>query len=111
MTMGELIFPEGFEWGGSISGFQYEMGDPEGVSLDLNTDWFARVHDPLNVVYGVVSGDLSEEGCGYWTRYIEDNNWAEWLGLNSYRLNVEWSRVFPRPTFDVEVEIGDEEGI
>ncbi|MCX8203462.1 MAG: beta-galactosidase BgaS [Nitrososphaeria archaeon] len=96
-------FPEGFLWGVSSSGFQFEMGGPE--SLDSGTDWFVWVHDRRNVVRGVVSGDLPEDGPDYWNRFREDHGLAERLGLNSIRIGVEWSRVFPRPTGEIRVDV------
>ena len=33
-------FPEKFLWGVSLSGFQAEMGDSKGRSIDANTDWY-----------------------------------------------------------------------
>jgi len=81
------------------------MGDPEGVNVDPNTDWYVWVRDRSNVEKGVVSGDLPEKGVNYWSLYEEDHSIAESLGLNAYRLGVEWSRVFPRSTSSVEVSV------
>lgn len=105
-----LKFPKGFLWGVSLSGFQFEMGAPGGEGLDPNTDWYVWVHDPLNVSAGLVSGDLPEDGCGYWVYFREDHDRARWLGLNAFRMGVEWSRIFPKPTFEVEVESQVEDG-
>jgi len=99
------MFPEGFLWGVSISGFQFEVGDPRGRSVDSNTDWYVWVHDPRNIRRGVVSGDLPEDGVNYWELYKRDHRIAERLGLNAYRIGVEWSRIFPRSTFRVEVGV------
>ncbi|MBS7636798.1 hypothetical protein KEJ37_05635 [Candidatus Bathyarchaeota archaeon] len=51
--------------GGSESGFQFEMGDPSGKSVNANTNWFAWVHDAENIRRGIVSGDLPENGVDY----------------------------------------------
>lgn len=98
-------FPEDFLWGVSESGFQFEMGDSAGKSLDANTDWFAWVHDAKNVRNGVVSGDLPENGVDYWSFYRQDHRLAQRLGLNAYRLGTEWSRLFPESTEAIEVGI------
>ncbi len=103
------MFPKGFLWGVSMAGFQFEMGDPAGEAVDPNTDWFVWVHDKSNIERGIVSGDLPENGIDYWHRFREDHSIAKSLGMNAYRLNVEWSRVFPNPTFGVEVGVEREE--
>ena len=105
------MFPEGFLWGVSASGFQFEMGDPGGRYIDPLTDWFRWVHDEENIRKGVVSGDLPEHGINYWGLFREDHARAEALGLNAYRLNVEWSRVFPRPTYRVEIGVEEQNGL
>ena len=100
-----LGFPKGFLWGVSASGFQFEMGDPSGDGLDPNTDWFAWVHDERNIKSGVVSGDLPENGVAYWKLYRQDHSLARRLGLNAYRIGIEWSRIFPKSTVDVSIEV------
>jgi beta-galactosidase len=105
------MFPKNFLWGVSLAGFQFEMGDPAGEALDPNTDWYVWVHDKYNIENKIVSGDLPENGIDYWHLYREDHALAQSMGLNAYRLNVEWSRIFPKPTFNVEVGIEEEEGI
>ncbi len=98
-------FKAGFLWGVSASGFQFEMGDFAGRSVDANTDWFVWVHDAENIRRGIVSGDLPENGVDYWNRYVEDHNAAKKLGLNAYRIGIEWSRIFPKSTSAVEVGV------
>ncbi|MCS7110175.1 MAG: family 1 glycosylhydrolase, partial [Candidatus Caldarchaeum sp.] len=98
-----MSFPKHFLWGVSSSGFQFEMGGSGG--LDSGTDWFVWVHDKHNIERGVVSGDLPENGPDYWNRYRQDHLLAVNLGLNSLRIGIEWSRVFPRPTKEVKVDV------
>ncbi len=105
-----LMFPEGFLWGVSEAGFQFEMGDPLGKNLDPNTDWFKWVHDPVNVRNKIVSGDLPENGVDYWELYESDHELAKRLGMNAYRLGVEWSRIFPKNTFEVRVDVETKHG-
>ncbi len=100
-----MPFPEKFFWGASSSGFQFEMGDPEGKSIDPNTDWFKWVHDETNIRRGVVSGDLPEHGINYWDLFRSDHELAASIGMNAYRIGIEWSRIFPKPTLDVRVGI------
>jgi len=100
-----LGLPEEFKWGVSYSGFQFEMGDIEGRSLDPNTDWYIWVHDVDNIRKGVVSGDLPEHGVNYWFLYGIDHTIAKSLGLNVFRIGIEWSRIFPTSTKKVEVGV------
>ena len=96
-----LKFPRSFVFGFSEAGFQFEMGLPG--SEDPNTDWWVWVHDQENIAAGIVSGDLPENGPGYWNLYSQDHNLADRLGMDGARIGIEWSRVFPKPTFDVGV--------
>lgn len=100
-----MKFPKNFLWGVANSGFQFEMGDPNGRNIDLNTDWYIWVHDPSNIKKGIVSGDLPENGINYWNLYEQDHALAKKLGLNAYRIGIEWSRIFPNNTFAVEVGV------
>ena len=100
-----MVFPAGFLWGVSASGFQFEMGDPTGENVDSNTDWYAWVHDSSNIKKGIVSGDVPEKGVDYWDLYKQDHAIAKRLGLNAYRIGIEWSRIFPASTFGVEVGV------
>ncbi len=100
-----MPFPKNFLWGVSESGFQFEMGDPSGGEVDAYTDWFAWVHDGNNIEKGVVSGDLPENGINYWYLHEKDHVLAVRLGLNAYRLGIEWSRIFPTSTREVKVAV------
>lgn len=100
-----MVFPKDFLWGTASSGFQFEMGDPSGKNIDPNTDWYGWVHDPFNVQEGIVSGDLPEKGVDYWNLYKRDHTLAKKLGLNAYRIGIEWSRIFPKSTSAVEVGV------
>src|SRR5579875_2796382 len=79
------------------------MGLPGGE--DPNSDWYLWVHDRENIAAGIVSGDLPENGPGYWHRFREFHDAAERMGLKIARIGVEWSRVFPKPTLDVQVDV------
>jgi beta-galactosidase len=81
------------------------MGDPSGKSVDPNSDWYVWAHDPSNLKRGIVSGDLPERGVDYWNLHTQDCNIAKKLGLNAYRIGIEWSRVFPKSTFSAEVGV------
>ncbi len=99
-----IIFDNSFKFGVSISGFQFEMGRSI-ESIDKNSDWFLWVHDPLNIGGGIVSGDLPEDGPGYWELYEKDHEIMSDLGLGMVRIGIEWSRIFPKPTDPVSVGV------
>jgi len=100
-----MNFPQNFLWGVSGCGFQFEMGDSSGKNIDPNTDWYLWARDPFNIRKGLVSGDLPEKGVDYWNLYKQDSAIAKRLGLNAYRIGVEWSRIFPESTSAVEVGV------
>ncbi len=100
---------EDFMLGASLSPFQFEGGFKG--DEDPNNDWWVWVHDEENIIAGLISGDFPENGPGYWRLFKQDHDLAEKLGMSTLRLGVEWSRVFPKPTLDVEVSVErDEEG-
>jgi len=103
--MNMIVFPENFLWGVSTSGFQFEMGDSAGRNIDSNTDWYVWVHDPVNIQRSTVSGDLPENGVDYWSMYKSDHRIAKRLGLNAYRIGIEWSRIFPKDTSMIKVGV------
>jgi beta-glucosidase len=84
MTQREVHFPERFSWGTSTSGYQTEGGGS-------NTDWWR---------YERAEGTHCEEECGdacdSWNRYEQDLDLIVELGLNSYRLSIEWARIEPQ---------------
>ena len=82
--MAQFNFPGDFKFGFSMSAFQFEMGLPG--SENPYSDWWVWVHNPDNICAGVVSGDLPEDGPGYWHLYKVDHDIADRLGLNSARL-------------------------
>ena len=95
------MFPKGFKFGFSECGFQFEMGISE---PDPNSDWYAWSHDPRNVTAHYVSGDLPDNGVGYWDLYKTDHDLANSIGMNSGRLGIEWSRIFPESTEGVKAD-------
>src|SRR5262245_29130464 len=105
-----LPFPEGFLWGTAISGFQSDMG--VGAPDDLDTDWWTWVRDPANIAAGRVSGDLPEDGPGFYTRFKSDARLARRrLKNDALRLGIEWSRIFPTSTAAVDASGGFTPGV
>lgn len=87
---GSFSLPEGFLFGVSNSGYQTEGGF-NGPGQPLN-NWveFER------------SGrvERSGEGIRFWEEYGTDIELARGIGLNAFRMGVEWARV--QPTFSLE---------
>jgi len=81
------------------------MGDSSRKALDENSDWFVWVHDRRKIEQEVVSGEFPEDGPNYWFLYKKDHKIAADLGFNACRLGIEWSRIFPKSTRELKVEV------
>jgi len=79
------ILPRDFLWGVSTSAYQSE-GGYNGPGQP-RTNW-ARAEEKGRVA---PIGKASE----FWTRYTEDFQRVRGLGLNAFRLGIEWSRIQP----------------
>src|SRR3984957_14249032 len=83
MSPRTVQFPAPFSWGTSTSAYQIEGGND-------NTDWWRFERLP-NSPAAEVCGDA----CDSWHRYEEDLDILASLGLDSFRLSVEWARIEP----------------
>lgn len=83
MSTREVHFPDSFSWGTSTSAYQIEGGN-------TNTDWwrFERAE-------GTSAVEICGDACDSWNRYEEDLDILASLGLNAFRLSVEWARIEP----------------
>jgi beta-galactosidase len=103
----DLSFPDDFHWGVAHSGFQAEGGP--GSPVDPNSDWYTWVHDPINQLLGLTHG-VPENGPGTYVKYADDAALAhDELGMNTFRMGIEWSRIFPDST--ASVDTSDEGGV
>ena len=101
-------FPDRFVFGTAVAGFQVDMGCPtlaREVCEDRRSDWYQWittpriVHNPLLFM----SKEPPTTGPGFFELYEDDlDRAAGELGGKAVRLSIEWSRVFPEPTFGVE---------
>jgi beta-glucosidase len=84
VTRRPLRWPKEFFWGTSTSAYQIEGGSD-------NTDWwrFERTD-------GSGVAEVCGDACDSWNRYEEDLDILVSLGLDSYRLSLEWARIEPR---------------
>ena len=103
------MFPKNFKIGFSEAGFQFEMGISH---PDTHSNWYLWANDPLNKEKGYVSGDNPADGVGYWDKYTQDHDYAQYMGMNAARIGLEWSRIFPESTEKVNVDVKkDDESI
>jgi len=79
-----ISFPAGFIWGTANSSHQAE-------GSNVHNDWWEWEQQPGHIVHGHRSGRAND----FWNRYDEDFAFLARLGLNHFRLSIEWSRVEP----------------
>jgi beta-galactosidase len=102
----DLSFPDDFHWSVAHAGFQAEGGP--GSPVDPNSDWYKWVHSSINQLPGLTHG-VPEDGPGTYVDYDSDAALAhDELGMNTFRMSIEWSRIFPTST--ASVDISDESG-
>ncbi|GAB4496149.1 MAG: GH1 family beta-glucosidase [Anaerolineales bacterium] len=85
----QYIFPKNFLWGTSTAAYQVEGAwneDGKGESV-----WDRFCHTP----YHVTNGDTGDIACDHYHRTAEDIALMRWLGINSYRLSIAWTRILP----------------
>ncbi len=77
---GVLKFPDNFLWGTATSPTQVE-----GHVANEWTDYIAS------------DGGHCRVACNHYHRYAEDVEWMAQLGVNAYRMGIEWSRLQAAP--------------
>ncbi len=75
--------PENFRWGVATAGFQSEGHAPD-------SNWKRYIEKPGS------AHEPYRESVDFWNRYKEDIALAAGLGVNTFRLSVEWARVMPK---------------
>jgi beta-glucosidase len=86
-----VTFPSTFAWGTAIAGWQNE-GDEgkDGHVVDSNWSRWAKL--------GKTKGaQQNPKGNGFYTGFAADIQCAKDLGLDSFRLSADWSRIEPQP--------------
>jgi beta-glucosidase len=76
-------FDKPFFWGTSTSAYQIEGGN-------TNCDWWRYER-----AEGTHAVEVCGDACDSWNRYEEDLDILVGLGLNAFRLSVEWARIEP----------------
>jgi beta-glucosidase len=73
-------FPAGFLWGTATS--------PTQVEGDIRNEWTS---------FTAQDGSNCHIACDHYHRYPEDIEWMSKLGVNAYRMGIEWSRLQSAP--------------
>ncbi|MCR8967774.1 glycoside hydrolase family 1 protein [Streptococcus zalophi] len=98
-TKKEYVFPEGFLWGSSTSGPQSEgsvAGDGKGMN---NWDyWYSIAPEKFH------SGIGPEKTSTFYTNYKTDIELLQKTGHSVFRPSIQWSRLLPNGTGDVNPE-------
>lgn len=85
-------FKQNFVWGAATSSYQIEgAAFEDGKGLNI-WDTFTREQDK---VFGGHTGDIA---CDHYHRMKEDVKLMASLGLKAYRFSIDWARVFPEGT-------------
>src|SRR5690349_15809670 len=82
--------PKDFMWGVSSSAFQ-----SEGRTTDANWNHYIERDDGPAPVGS--SKDRYRNSVDFYDRYASDIRLAAGLGINIYRISINWTRVEPRP--------------
>ncbi|TMF03465.1 MAG: glycosyl hydrolase family protein [Chloroflexi bacterium] len=78
-----MRFPDGFLWGAATAAHQIEGNN-------LASDWWRAEQAGL-------LPHASGMACDSWNQWPDDIGLLRELGLNAYRLSVEWARIEPEP--------------
>lgn len=77
-------FPSDFRFGAATAAHQIEGGQTNNWSLWETLPQFAGK-----------TAEPSSLSTDHYNRYEEDLDWITWMGLDTFRLSVEWSRIEP----------------
>jgi beta-glucosidase len=78
-------FPSSFLFGTATAATQVEGGC-------TSSDWYAFARQPGRVRHG----DTPAVACDTWNRWREDFALMRSLGMDAYRMSIEWARIEPR---------------
>lgn len=107
----EANFPRTFLWGAAVAGFQSDPGCPTlppEQCEDRASDWYQYITTQriLDNPLLFMSKEPPSNGPGFYELYEKDldnaaGKGASELGSGALRLSIEWSRIFPKPTWGV----------
>ncbi|MGV8983365.1 GH1 family beta-glucosidase [Clostridium sp.] len=82
-------FKHDFIFGTATAAYQIEGGYNEGGRTPSIWDTFSKTEEKI---YNHDNGDVA---CDHYHRFKEDVNILKEIGVDSYRLSISWSRIFP----------------
>ena len=91
------IFPENFMWGASTSANQVEGGYNEGGKGLSVADVLATTPKMREETDGIIEGRYypSHVASDFYHNYKNDIKMMSDMGLNSYRMSIAWTRIYP----------------
>ncbi|WP_287960094.1 family 1 glycosylhydrolase [Acidiplasma sp.] len=92
-------FVNDFMLGFSINSFQNDQGND---SMAVNTDWYKWSTDKTMENMNYVSGGIGN-GPDFWNNFRKYIDKIVNAGLNSVKIGIEWSRIFPESTENVDI--------
>ncbi|MGA9671657.1 MAG: GH1 family beta-glucosidase [Terracidiphilus sp.] len=84
-----LQFPPGFRWGCSTAAYQIEGGAREDERGPSVWDVFSHIPGKTH------NGDTGDVADNSYHLYKEDVHLLKVLGVQTYRMSISWSRIFP----------------
>ncbi len=87
-----------FKWGVATAAYQIEGAANEGGRSP--SIWDKHCEVPGNIR----NGDSGLVACDHYHRYKEDVEIMHWMGVDTYRLSISWSRVLPNGIGEVNQE-------
>ena len=104
------VFPEGFLWGGATAANQFEGAwnvDGKGASTsDMLTGGTHTI--PRKITRETIEGlnYPSHEAIDFYHRYKEDIALFAEMGFKTFRMSINWTRIFPNGNDEVPNEAG-----
>ncbi|MDP2345106.1 MAG: family 1 glycosylhydrolase [Deltaproteobacteria bacterium] len=98
-TFHPVTFPADFAWGTAIAQWQTE-GDRAAGGGVIDSNW-KRWMD----MGGSIANQTNDDGNGFTTLFREDIARAKALGLDTFRVGLDWSRIEPQPDVFDDAEL------
>ena len=114
----QIVFPEGFLWGGAVAANQCEGAWLEDGKQPNITDVFRGINSQKpGLVWDEETGKwkmqldpeekyLSHEGIDFYHRYKEDLAYMAEMGFKAFRTSIAWGRIFPNGDEELPNEAG-----